>query len=70
MISSSLDDSIITESEFSVIVEVYNSAMLKLEIENNDNNNVNNISDIATSTNSRKYHPCEKKHDIDNINKP
>ena len=70
LISSSIDDTVITEDEFSAMVRIYDSAM-KLEIVN-DNNNNNNVSDIAstTSTNSKKCHLVTNKHDIININKP
>jgi hypothetical protein len=80
VISSSIDDTVITEDEFSAMVRIYDSAMksvefTKLEMENNfnnNNNNNNNVRDIArtTSTNSRKYHPVTNKYDINNINQP
>ncbi len=67
LISSSIDDTIITEEEFSSMVRIYDAAVSKLEIENDNNNNdVNRTS----STNSRKYHSATNKNDIDRINKP
>ena len=79
LISSSIDDSIITEDEFSAMVRIYDSAESKLEefqienfsleIKNNNNNNDNVIARTA-STNSRKYQTETNKYDINNINKP
>ena len=77
LISSSIDDTIITEEEFSSMVRIYDAAVSKLEMKivndenlldfNNDNNN--NVS-RTTSTNSRKYHSATNKNDINSINKP
>ena len=79
LISSSIDDSIITEDEFSAMVRIYDSVVSKLEefqienvsleIKNNNNNNDNVIARTA-STNSRKYQTETNKYDINNINKP
>jgi hypothetical protein len=66
LISSSIDDSLITDDEFSAMVRIYNSAISKLETINNNNNVINRV----TSTNSNKYNSGTNKHDINNINKP
>lgn len=79
LISSSIDDSIITEDEFSAMVRIYDSVVSKLEefqIENvsleikNNNNNNDNVIVRTASTNSRKYQTETNKYDINNINKP
>lgn len=70
MISSSIDDSLITADEFSAIVNIYDSAISKLEkfqLENTNNNN--NVIGRITSTNSSKYNSGTNKHDLNNINK-
>jgi hypothetical protein len=66
LISSSIDDSLITDDEFSAMVRIYNSAISKLETINNNNNVINRV----TSTNSNKYNSGTNKYDINNINKP
>ena len=53
LISTSIDDNIITDTEFSMISSTYNTAMLKLE-HNNNNNNIENVN-RTTPTNSIKY---------------
>ena len=65
LISSYVDDNIITDAEFSMITSTYNTAMLKLERNNNNNDIVNG----TTPTNSVKYNSGTNKHDINNINK-
>ena len=50
MISSGLDDEVISGDEFSAITAVFDSTMKKLEQDNNNNNVTRN-----TSTNSGKY---------------
>ena len=65
--SSSIDDTIITEEEFTEMVRIYDSAM-KNDFKNDNINNVARVS--TTSTDSRKHHPEENEHDINNINKP
>jgi hypothetical protein len=67
LMSSSIDDTIITEEEFTEMVRIYDSAM-KNDFKNDINNNVARVS--TTSTDSRKHHPEENEHDINNINKP
>ena len=71
LISLSLDNSVISDVEFSTMTQLYNSAMLKLEIENNINNNVTETRRVSTtSTNRGEYHSDTSKHDINNINEP
>jgi hypothetical protein len=76
LMSSSIDDTIITEDEFSAMVRIYDTAIknasvfssiAKLEIVNNNNNDAR---DSTTSADSRKYHSAENKHDINIVNKP
>ena len=67
LMSSAINDTIITEEEFTAMVRIYDSA-IKNDFKNDNNNNVARVS--ITSTNSRKYHPAKNKHDINNINKP
>jgi hypothetical protein len=70
LISLSIDNSFISDVEFSTMTQLYNSAMLKLEIEDSVNNNVTTIQRTATaSTNRGEYHSDTNKHDIDNIKK-
>jgi len=57
LISKSIDDSVITDEEFSLITSAYNSVMLKLE----HNNYNNNVVDGTTPKNSIKYGP-DKNH--------
>jgi hypothetical protein len=64
LISSSLDDTTISDSEFSTMAQLYKQTMLKLE----QNNNNNNVVARTTSTNSNKYNTGENKHDISNLN--
>ena len=69
MISSSIDDSFISDDEFSAMVRLYDCTMskLKTEIANNFNNNNNNNNDIVArtaSTNSGEYCPGENSADI------
>jgi hypothetical protein len=73
LMSSSIDDTIITEEEFTAMVRIYDSAMRNACISKNDfkNDNNNNVARVSTtSTDSRKHHPEENEHDINNINKP
>jgi len=71
LISSSIDDTLITEEEFSAMVRIYDAAMIpKLETENNCNNVTKTRRVSTTSTNSRKYHSVTNKYDINSINKP
>ena len=71
LISLLLDNSVISDVEFSTMTQLYNSAMLKLEIENNINNNVTETRRASTtSTNRGEYHSDTNKHDINNINEP
>ncbi len=76
LMSSSIDDTIITEDEFSAMVRIYDTAIknasvfssiAKLDIVNNNNNVAR---DSTTSADSRKYHSAENKHDINIVNKP
>ena len=69
MISSSLNDTLISDDEFSKMVRVYDFSLSKLEIENNFNNNNNNNVTRSASTNSGKHYSGENKHDINSINK-
>jgi hypothetical protein len=72
MISSSIDDSFISDDEFSAMVRLYDSTMSKLEsnfndFNNNNNNNNDNVRDIVArtaSTNSGEYRPGENSADI------
>ena len=58
LISSAINDQEISKEEFSNMVKLYNTAMLKLEIEHNfsDNNNV--------ARNSSKYKRDSKTTDV------
>ena len=64
LISTSIDDSTITDIEFLAISAVYNSAMSKLERHNNNDNN--NVTRTA-SANRGEHHSDSNKHDIDNL---
>ncbi|KAL3876523.1 hypothetical protein ACJMK2_034364 [Sinanodonta woodiana] len=60
LISLSLDDTFISDDEFSAMVQIYDLAISKLKQDNNNNDNNSNDcvdSDIGriTSTNSNKY---------------
>jgi hypothetical protein len=68
MISLSLDDTLISDSEFSAMVRVYDSAKSKLE-KQHEENNYDNIA-RSTSTNSGQYHPSKNQHDLNNLNQP
>ena len=68
LISSSVDDNIITDAEFSAISLIYNSAMSKLEKFVLERDNNNNVVTGSTPTNSIKYKTDTNKHDINNIN--
>jgi hypothetical protein len=68
MISTSLDDTVITDEDFSAMRHIYDTAMTKLESTNNNNGSKTRRVSI-TSTNSRKYHPETIKDDIDIIKK-
>jgi hypothetical protein len=60
MISSSLNDTTISDEEFSKMVQLYDSTMSKLERNNNNNDNV--IPTRTASTNSGKYCGDACKH--------
>ena len=71
LISGAIDDSHISDIEFSVMTQLYNSAVAKLEIENNfpDSNNVTKTRrGSTTSTDRGEHHSGTNKHDIDHIN--
>ncbi|KAL3882844.1 hypothetical protein ACJMK2_029148 [Sinanodonta woodiana] len=71
LISTAIDDSVLSDIEFSAITQLYNSAVSKLEIENNPadyNSEDESGTDTVTSTDRRKYRSGTNQHDIDNIN--
>jgi hypothetical protein len=71
LISTAIDDSVLSDIEFSAITQLYNSAVSKLEIENNPadyNSEDESGTDTITSTDRRKYRSGTNQHDIDNIN--
>ena len=69
LMSSSIDDSLITVEEFSAMVSIYDSAISKLETTNNNNDGITSTNSGKYRSNSKKYKSGTNEDDINSINK-
>ena len=69
LMSSSIDDSLITAEEFSAMVNIYDSAISKLETTNNNNDGITSTNSGKYRSNSKNYKSGTNEDDINIINK-